>query len=235
MAIPIKKRAIGKTTKISPGRLKKRISILANPKVTGVSDRPMYYDPKAPLSDRAKLMLDHYISMPHPSPYQAYHAAGFLGEGRSGAVAAHEIFNAPNFQIALREAQAFRNQVMAPERNAFLRRLNLLLSSNILDVCSWHGNNLILKDSSELTRDQTYAISEIRQTSNGISVKMVNKLPLFEIEAAHWGYAESEAGKGQDLQEIAKAFREVYDGLNASVPIQPPSDPESDGSDQGET
>jgi phage terminase small subunit len=58
---------------------------------------------------------------------------------------------------------------------------------DITDVLSFNGKRVKLKDSAQLGPDITAAISEVRQTKDGIVIKMHNKVAALDALARHKG------------------------------------------------
>lgn len=207
-------------------KLKKRL--LANPDSIGdghlKSGRSL--DPDRPLTDQAWVMLRHYLSMENPDIYQAYRMAGYAGIGNSGLVSSFEIFNAPNFQKQLAFEIEARKQAMKVDMYSVIRNLTIMSNANMDDFAEWSELGVTLKDSASLTREQKYAIVEVKQTSQGVQIKLDSRQRATEMLATHLGFLIPDPSKGKDVQESAQKIKEAADALFNSVPIEPPKSEE---------
>lgn len=221
--MPLKKRA--SIPKKIPKPTRRTGTILANPdrKITGTSQSNQ--DPDRPLSDQEWTMLKHYASMESPSLYQAYKLAGYTGIGQSGMVAASIIFSTPAFQKQLELEVNARKQLMRVEINSVIRNLILLANANMDDYATWKGGRVILKDSTALTRDQKYAIVEVKDTAQGVQIKLDSRQNALTMLATHLGFLVPDPSKTKDVRETAQQIKEEADKLFNSVPTEPPTTP----------
>ncbi len=197
---------------------------------SGVSNTPSSRsnDPDAPLNDQAWLMVKIYTGMESPCIFTAYKQAGYEGRGLSGASAAQEIFYAPNFQKALKEELELRDKFFRVDAAIVIRNLERMANASLKDYGDWTSEGFVLKSSDELTRDQAYAIAEIKQKANGeMSIKLESRMRANELLATHFGLLIPDAGKIKDAKEHAEQIKEAFDELNGSVPIAPPPDQEA--------
>ena len=186
-------------------------------------------DPDAPLNDQAWLMVKIYSGMENPCIFTAYKQAGYEGRGVSGAGNAQTIFYSPNFQKALKEELELRDKFFRVDAAIVIRNLERMANASLKDYGDWTSEGFILKSSDELTRDQAYAIAEIKQKANGeMSIKLESRMRANELLATHFGLLIPDQGKTKDVQEAAQQIKEAYDALSGSVPTEPPASPEQE-------
>lgn len=219
MPSTLKKRA-GKL-KQTNGRLKKRGTLLASPSHSQTHKTPVDRE----LTDQEWTMLKHYASMEVPNLYRAYKLAGFSGVGTGGMQHAIEIFAMPAFQAGLEVELNERRQLMRVEINSVIRNLLNMANANMDDYAEWRGGAVVLKDSSQLTRDQKYAIVEVKDTAQGVQIKLDSRQRALEMLATHLGFLVPDASKTKDVHETAKLIKEEADKLFGSVPTEPPPTP----------
>ena len=207
--------------------LKKRFTGKVNPTKKPNPGRDRSRDPDRPLTDRAWLMVKAYATMEQPNIYQAYLQAGYEGRGNAGGVSANEIFYTPNFQKALRNEMELRDKLFRVDAAMVIRNLSLMANANLLDYGSWDEEEFILKPSTELTRDQGYAITEIKRKANGeMTIKLESKMRANELLATHLGILVPDPAGKKDVHEAAMQIKEAVDALNGSVPTEPPPEEE---------
>ena len=170
-------------------------------------------------------MLKHYASMEVPNLYQSYKLAGFSGVGTNGMQEAIEVFAMPAFQAGLEVELNERRQLMRVEINSVIRNLVNMANANMDDYAEWRNGTVVLKDSSELTRDQKYAIVEVKDTAQGVQIKLDSRQRALEMLATHLGFLVPDASKTKDVHETAKLIKEEADKLFGSVPTEPPPTP----------
>jgi Terminase small subunit len=225
--MPLKKRKTDKKDKgIKPRRLPKlKKRILGNPNKTGndhLTSGRTVDDPDRPLTDQNWVMLRAYMGMENPDVYQAYKMAGYAGVDQSGITSAWEIFNSPNFQKALESEVEARKQFLKVDMYSVIRNLTIMANANMDDFAEWSESGVTLKDSANLTRDQKYAIVEVKQTAQGVQIKLDSRQRATEMLATHLGFLIPDPSKGKDTRESAQKIKEAADELFNSVPTEPP-------------
>lgn len=221
MPSTLKKRAGKLRTIGTNGRLKKRGTLAASPNHSQIGKRGKERD----LTDQEWTMLKHYASMEVPNLYQSYKLAGFSGVGTNGMQEAIEVFAMPAFQAGLEVELNERRQLMRVEINSVIRNLLNMANANMDDYAEWRGGAVVLKDSSELTRDQKYAIVEVKDTAQGVQIKLDSRQRALEMLATHLGFLVPDPSKAKDASETAKLIKEEADKLFCSVPTEPPPTP----------
>lgn len=225
--MPLKKRSTDKKDKgIRPRKLPKlKKRILGNPDKIGnahTTSTRIVDDPDHPLTDQNWVMLRAYMAMENPDVYQAYKMAGYAGVNQSGITSAWEIFNSPNFQKALESEVEARKQFLKVDMYSVIRNLTIMANANMDDFAEWSKTGVTLKDSANLTRDQKYAIVEVKQTKQGVQIKLDSRQRATEMLATHLGFLIPDPSKGKDVQESAQKIKEAADELFNSVPTEPP-------------
>ena len=117
----------------------------------------------------------------------AYIGAGFKAKNRNVAgVEAHRLLRKPivaEYISRRREelAKQLENETLVTKRDVILE-LKYLGFSRINRVLSFNKNSITLKDSSKIADEDLAAIESVKETKEGISVKMYDKIqPLIKI------------------------------------------------------
>lgn len=183
-----------------------------------------------PLNPRQELLCNIYTSMEVPNKFLAYGEAGYTGEGMSGKVACHQIFNKPNvsYHIAkLRKERIARLKISGDE---VVRKLLVLASSNIKDYMDFDSLTLSLFSSDELSREQAYCIQEVAESVNRdgtrqVKMKLVDKRYCLSLLAQHFGMvgnnANPQGNTSETPEQQAESFKTHLDTLLNSVPTMP--------------
>lgn len=190
------------------------------------SRRPVIADEDSkPLNERQELFARYYAGLEIPDAMSAYKKAGYTGNGEAARSSAHEILYRPNVHARIEELRKERMTRLEADGDEVVRRLLLLASSNILDYLDYDNVNLSLKTSDDLTREQAYCISEVKEIihSNGgraVSFKLHDKKQSLALLAQHFGLLDG-SGSTRDPLQAAREFRDHLDELLGSVPSKP--------------
>lgn len=136
----------------------------------------------------------------------AYAAAGYAPSRKNaGRIKAIEGVAARILEIQRRAADRAEASV---ER--ILKEQMRLGYSNVTDVLSFTGKKVTLKSSDQLSEDVTAAISEVRQTKDGVQIKFHDKNRALEALARHKGMYRENINLNVTLS--------LLDLVNASYP-----------------
>ena len=64
--------------------------------------------------------------------------------------------------------------------NEILHKLTLIMRADLSKIVSFDGSNLIVKDFNTLPEELKYAMQEVSQTKDGITIKLVSKLDAMD-------------------------------------------------------
>lgn len=115
---------------------------------------------------------------------QAYIRAGYAKKGASQA--ASRLLANVKIQGEIQDLLAKRSALTEITAENVLREQARIAFSDKLNYCSFNGGGVAIRDSSELTEDQSRAISEVRFTPQGeIRIKLHPKQPAIESLMKH--------------------------------------------------
>lgn len=108
----------------------------------------------------------------------------------------------PAFRAAIEKAQQLNidktDAVMleaAMDAAEVARNATVLARGNILDIATWADGKVMLKPSSELTRDQAYMISKLVQTKDGIRLEIEDRRGALDLMAKILGLFKEDPRK----------------------------------------
>lgn len=112
---------------------------------------------------------------------------------------ANENLSKPDIQTAIQKAMDKRAQRTEITADRVLQELAKIGFANMADYTVWGPNGVALKDSTQLTMDQTAAISEVSETiteaGGSIRFKLHNKIAALERIGKHLGMFDDRADK----------------------------------------
>lgn len=149
------------------------------------------------------------------SPLSAYESAGFKAHHAN----AYRLRD--NESVSKRIAELRARIIRRVERtldmdtDRLTKEFARIGLANITDVLAIRDGQVIVQDTAELSEDTTAAIAEIRQTKEGLVVKMHNKTHALENLAKHLGYhKETNINVTLSLAELVTAsYREDLPAL----------------------
>lgn len=107
-----------------------------------------------------------------------------------------------------------KRSVLSPDR--VLEELAAIGFAKVTDCLSIQGDELLLRDTENLTGPQAAAIASIERTNSGIRLKFYDKLKALELLGKHMRLFEGEnrtdTGESNLLDAIVRATKEVMDG-----------------------
>lgn len=142
---------------------------------------------------------------------QACLRAGYSARnaGKIGA----ELLGKTSISAAIQEAQRNREKASEINQHRVLIELGRIAFSDITDFMSWNGDEVILKNSSTLTKDQSACIAEVKK---GGGIRLYDKTKALEKLGDHFGMFQK--AENVDSAKIAEEIRkflfesdEMYD------------------------
>lgn len=137
------------------------------------------------LTAKQELFVKHYLIEKNASK-----AAKLAGYGSPMSVCTRLLENA-GISAAIKEKQAEMHQKLDINAERVLQELASVGFANISDYMDWNDGSVNLKDSGQLTREQTGAVSEVvyhfGENSGQVKIKMHDKLKALEKLGSHLG------------------------------------------------
>lgn len=97
-----------------------------------------------------------------------------------------------------------------------LLELSKIAFSNLGDYIYISDNEIMLKDWSKLTREQTAAVESVRKTRDGYQIKLYNKTNSLELLGNHFNLFGNEQGQLSD-NEIEKLRQMIYAEMQDNI------------------
>lgn len=126
------------------------------------------------LTPKQFLFGKYYVSNGH-NGLQACKSAGYKGNDKTLSVIAVQNLAKLNIKEFIDSLEAPVLEKLNIDENWVLSQLKSFASSKITDYFTIKNNTIKLKDFDELTEDQIRAVESIKETKNGIEIKLVNK------------------------------------------------------------
>lgn len=116
---------------------------------------------------------------------QAAIRAGY-SESTAGKIG-HENLTKPEIQAAVAKAQMQRAARTEVTQDRVIHELAKIAFSDLRHVADWSGGRINTKDSGQIPDKVAGAISEVRNTKEGIAVKMHDKIAALDRLGKHLG------------------------------------------------
>lgn len=107
----------------------------------------------------------------------------------------YEHLTKPHIIERIAELKAKRAEKLEVTQDDILNHLNILRSSNIQEYIKFDDGKLTFKDFKELTEEQLMCIESIKNTANGIELKLHGKEWTIEKISRHIGFYEVDNGQ----------------------------------------
>jgi phage terminase small subunit len=158
---------------------------------------------KKPLDAREQIFVGEYLI--DLNPERAAIAAGY-----SKTVARTKAYSwvgnsrlKPHVYQAVRDAEAARLEKLRIKADEVVAEIKLLGLSNMGDFAEWGPDGVTLKDSSQLTREQTACVAEVGETKTkdggSIKFKLHDKKGALDSLARHLGLFNADtSGKAEN-------------------------------------
>ena len=170
-------------------------------------------NPDKKLSEMQERFVIEYLKDLNAS--KAYKRAGYKSDKKTVAQAVSALFHKPYIQQAIQRAKEERSARTMVSVDRVLTELAKLGYSNIQDYFDrWGADGLYLKDSNQLTLEQTACIEAIETVDTQFGVKLkfklYSKLQALQMLGEHlgmWGKKEKES---DDPRELARRMQQAY-------------------------
>jgi phage terminase small subunit len=93
----------------------------------------------------------------------------------------------PEIQAAVKVRQERRFEKVDIKTDDVLRLMRKFAFTDLSGVIEVRGNKTYITDTSHLTEDQMACISEIKETAEGIQVKLISREKMIELLGRHMG------------------------------------------------
>ncbi len=154
------------------------------------------------------------------------HAGGKAKTEEVRNTAASEIFRKPQVIDFLESMKVSAVDSVIMEREEALERLTQVGRFNLGDICEFNGHEWVLKDSSKLTKEQTYCLAELSETRDGTKIKTHSPVEAIKQLRAMQGWdkpvkvaqtdTEGEDLEAPDVPELArKVARMLASGVSS--------------------
>ena len=124
------------------------------------------------LTDQVSRFIDLYLIDFHGT--NAAIEAGF--SKKTAAQIACNMLRREDVKAELKKRSAKIVEKIAVRAEDVVKELSLIAFSNIKDHASWTPDNVTLKNSVELTKEQAACIESVKQTKDGVQIKLFNKM-----------------------------------------------------------
>jgi len=161
---------------------------------------------------------------------QAAIRAGFAPKA-AGSQAAQLLVN-PKVakEITVIKARLAKRAEVRAER--VLVELKSLAHANLLDYAEWGNCGVRLKESTALTRAKAAGLVEVRQTKDGVVIKLANKVQALELLGKHiglWDGRGSKDGESQSEEYVVTVRRaDEQQATNESAATEPQGDEDAE-------
>jgi phage terminase small subunit len=134
---------------------------------------------------------------------------------------ATKLLSKADIRACVEAIQTWKQTLFVLESHEVIRELGRVASADITDVVTWDGNEITIKPSVALTKDQTAAIYSIKKTKGAIEVRMHPKLPALELLGKHLGIFIEENSGTTSLEEKLNKVVDIYMERMRDSPIEP--------------
>lgn len=142
---------------------------------------------KSGLTDKQERFIEEYLV-----DFNALQAAIRAGYSKDSAGAiGHENLNKPEISARIREAIEKRSKRTEITADNVLRELGRIVFSDIKDYLKFDNGEMVIKDSDDLTEDQSHCISEVTDSyykeERKRSFKLHDKVKAIDMALRHLG------------------------------------------------
>lgn len=127
---------------------------------------------------------------------------------------ASNLFKAPKVSARYNELhdkviEIGENEAIATAKDV-LKQLSAIALADILDYVEYSSGDVLIKNTADIPKQKRKAISSIKQTKDGVEIKLNDKMKALRLLGEHLGIfnAQSDDGEGQ-LKELIEAIRNV--------------------------
>ncbi len=121
----------------------------------------------------------------------------------SARVTASKLLTKANILQAIEGAFAERMERVQLDQDDVVRRLAQIAFTDIDAFASWTGGRISLKDLDDIPADRRGALAEIQETTQGLRIKMADRMPALALLARHFGVIPT-AGTREATAEHAR-------------------------------
>ena len=161
--------------------------------------------PPAGLTPRQRRFVEEY-----PTDFNASAASRRAGYSRKTAYAiGHKLLKNAEIQRAIQKHVRAATERVDISLDNVLIELARVGFSDITSVVEWDDSGLQLKDSTNLTDDDSHAVAEVRETQGRTSIRMHSKVQALTSLLAYFKAGREDSDRGRITSELVQAFRDL--------------------------
>lgn len=149
--------------------------------------------------------------------YQAFQRAGYKSKDRANA---HVVRSYPHVDAYIELLVSDKLREIKVEPDTILKEIYYVAMSRMTDYAKWKNGRVLLVRSSELTPEQAAAISSVKETRNGVEIKLHSKLQALKLLGDYLKLFGADIPTDKPPQETALDIKKEFDKLMNSVPTQ---------------